>query len=159
MKKQCPVCDATFTYSRSNQKYCSEECRIEQLKVNDKLRKRKERAEQRVIFDAEKARIIQEKKEAREKEAEQRINEQYSELMARVKANDPLARMQVTKPQSKEYWEAYKDYAIQYAENWDSKSDRIVNGISVYEDKFAVKVISSIEELGHIKTSMFTHER
>lgn len=155
MMKQCPVCNNEFKRDKLSQKYCSEECRQERVREYDRQRKQKERAEERVIRDKERKRVLQAKKEAREKAELENNKARQAELMARVKAGDPLARMHIAKPQSIKYWEAYQEYEIEYAESGGKDSKRIVNGISVHEPDFAEKVILTIEELGHVKTELY----
>lgn len=152
--KQCPVCNNEFKRDKLSQKYCSEECRLSRNREYDRQRKRKERAEERAIRDKENKRKQQAKNEAR-KQAEKKLHaDRKQELMARVNNDDPLARMQVAKPFSVEYWEAYQQYEIDFAESRNAESTRTVNDISVYEDQFAKKVIITTKELGHVVTSM-----
>lgn len=164
----CSICHVEFTTTSRNAKYCSEECRQEgtyqqrkewESKTNYKEKQReamqqyrKEKTEIKNVINIEER---NRKDKERKKETEKRINERQAELMDRVKAGDPLARMTVAKPQSIEYWEAYQDYAINYAESSGEDSRRIVNGISVHEPDFAEKVILTIEELGHVKTELY----
>lgn len=154
MMKQCPVCEIEFKSDGLSQKYCSEECRLSRNREYDRIRKRKERAEKRAIREQEKQHVQQAKKEAREQAEQKNREAREQELMARVKAGDPLARMNTAKPFSVEYWEAYQEYEIGYAENWGKDSRRTVNNISVYEDDFAEKVIMTTKELGHVVTNM-----
>ena len=151
MKKQCETCKKGFETINPSKKYCSDECRKVRIREADKLRKRKARKEARSTQNAEmeeKSRINREK---REQEYAKRSLEQEEELKKRVEAGDPQARMRVAKMNSIEYWEAYKDYEIEYAESWkNGKSTSTINDISVYEPDFAEKVVQSIHESGRI---------
>lgn len=62
--------------------------------------------------------------------------------------------MQVLNHIAWKYWEAYKDYAIEYAETCEKDSTRTVNDISVYDYDFAEKVIMSTKKLGRITTNV-----
>jgi hypothetical protein len=154
MVKRCPVCDTEFESHKLSQKYCSEDCRLVRVRENDRIRKRKERAEEKAIREKEKQRIKQAKAEAREKEDAKRTSEQQAELEKKAAQGDALARMRIAKPNSKEYWEAYKDYEIEYAESWGRESTRTVNDISVHEPNFGRKVVEAIKELGIIRTKL-----
>lgn len=84
------------------------------------------------------------KAEAERKNAE-RKEISHKELIEKIKQGDPLARMKLAKPNSKEYWEAYQQYEIDYSSKWETKTIRLINEISVFEEDFAEKVVSSIE--------------
>lgn len=153
MLKQCPVCDSEFESDNLNQVYCTDECRLENLRKKDRIRKRKEREEERIIRDREKQRIQQAKIKAREEAERKQQEEKERELFElRTKANegDPQARMKLAKPFSAEYWEAYKDYEIENSLNYENKPIRYINGISVYADNFTEMVMLTIEEQGRI---------
>lgn len=154
MLKHCPVCDTDFESNNLSQKYCSEECRLVRVRETDRIRKRKERAEEKAIREKEKQRIKQAKAEAQEKEDAKRTSERQAELEKKAAQGDALARMNLAEPNSKEYWEAYKDYEIEYAESWGRESTRTVNDISVHNPCFGSKVVKSIEELGVIHTRL-----
>lgn len=89
------------------------------------------------------------KAEAERKNAERIKNEQI-ELEEKAKNGDPSARMRLAKPNSKEYWEAYQQYEIDYYYKWNTKSIRVVNEISIFDDDFVAKVLESIEVEGKI---------
>src|SRR5699024_4105989 len=109
----CSICDGEFTTTARNAKYCSEECRQEvtyqqrkewENKNNYKEKQRETMREYRNVITEEQNHVDLEarkrKEKERKKETEQRINERQAELMARVIAGDPLARMHVANPQS-----------------------------------------------------------
>lgn len=50
----------------------------------------------------------------------------------------------------REYWDNFARAEIQNAAQRGTESYTIVNGVSVYEDDFAEKVIDSIKQIGHI---------
>lgn len=156
MLKRCPVCDTEFESDKLSKKYCSEECRLAKVREKDRLRKRKEREEERAIREKEKQRIQQAKNEAREQAEQKNREAREQDLKARVKAGDPLARMQVANPFSVEYWEAYKDYEIENSLKYDAKPIRYVNGISVHDDDFTEKVMLMIEQQGIIYSDLIT---
>lgn len=154
MLKECLICGNEFRAYKRNQKYCSDECRLEK----DRLRKRKEREKERSIRIAEKQRIQQEKQLAKE-EAERMQQEEEErklfELKRRANEGDPKARMKLAPRFSAEYWEAYRDYQIEENSQFEnSKFVRYVNGISVFDDDFAEKVMFTIEERGHIMSEL-----
>lgn len=154
MLKRCPVCNTEFESNNLSQKYCSEECRLIRVRENDRIRKRKERAEEKAIREKEKQRIKQAKVEAQEKEDAKRTSERQAELSKKAAAGDPFARMNLAEPNSKEYWEAYKQYEIEYAASWGRESTRTVNDISVHDPCFGHKVVEAIKELGIIRTRL-----
>lgn len=154
MLKRCPVCETEFKSNNLNQKYCSKVCRLERVRERDRIRKRKERQEAREIQTAEDEKQRRIKLEQRQKEHEKIQQKRAIELNEKVAAGDPLAKMSTAKLQSLEYWEAYQDYHVEYAERWNRESRRIVNDVSVHDPGFAEKVIMAIEELGHVKTDM-----
>lgn len=84
------------------------------------------------------------KAEAERKNAE-RKEISRKELIEKIKQGDPLARMKLAKPNSKEYWEAYQQYEIEYYNKWNTKSIRVINEISIFDDDFVAKVLESIE--------------
>lgn len=119
------------------------------------MRKREERAEKRELLDQEKERmkiIKQQEKEQAEFELKQQQKLQQKELERKAAEGDTLARMRVAKKFSIDYWRAFQDYELEYAERWSKKSNRTVNNISIHEPDFAERVVLTIEELGYIKT-------
>ena len=63
--------------------------------------------------------------------------------------------MKLAKPFSAEYWEAYKDYAIESSSMYENnRFIRYVNGISVYDDDFTEKVMFTIEERGKVYSEL-----
>ena len=119
------------------------------------MRKREERAEKRELLDQEKERIRlikQQEEEQAELERKYEQEQKQKELERKAAEGDPLARMEVAKKFSIDYWRAFQDYELEYAERWSKKSNRTVNNISIHEPDFAEHVVLTIEELGYIKT-------
>lgn len=83
----------------------------------------------------------------------ERIKNEQIELEEKAKNGDPSARMRLAKPNSKEYWEAYQQYEIDYSNKWETKTIRLINEISVFEEDFAEKVVSSIE----VEKKIYSH--
>lgn len=150
MIKQCEMCKKEFETINPNKKYCSDECRKVRIREADKLKKREARKEVRDIKNTEKKEKNQVNMEKREQEYALRKVQRDEELKKRVEAGDPLARMDVAETNGIEYWEAYKQYTIEYAESWGRTSTSTINDISVHEPDFAEKVVQSIHELGRI---------
>lgn len=75
----------------------------------------------------------------------ERIKNEQIELEEKAKNGDPSARMRLAKPNSKEYWEAYQESEIDYYNKWNTKSIRVINEISIFDDDFVAKVLESIE--------------
>ena len=120
---------------------------------------------QRQAMQEYRSRIAAEKKaekEAAQKEEAKRRKQQEANRRKREKARilqaaeqgDALARMILAARESgnrsPEYWEAYKDYDIEYAAKFGKKSTTTVNGISVHNPEFGLAVSISIEETGSI---------
>lgn len=155
--KECLICDSEFIADKISQKYCSEKCRLVRNREADRLRKREIRAEERTIRDKENERIQQAKKDAKEKaelERHKAKEQEHQKITVKAEQGDPLARMRLAKPFSVEYWEAYKDYEMESSLKYETKPIRYVNGISVYDDDFAEKVMFMIEEQGFILSEL-----
>lgn len=149
MIKECEICNTEFETVNPNQKYCSKDCRKERIRRYDRDRKRKARQEARKIKNAELERKRKEK-ELEERKYQKELEQKQERLVAKAKRGDPWARMQLAKPFSYDYWEAYKDYEINNSLQYENNPIRYVNGISVHDDYFADKVIITIEEQGRI---------
>lgn len=149
MIKECEICNTEFETVNPNQKYCSKDCRKERIRRYDRDRKRKARQEARKIKNAELERKRKEK-ELEERKYQKELEQKQERLVAKAKRGDPWARMQLAKPFSYDYWEAYKDYEINNSLQYKNNPIRYVNGISVHDDYFADKVIITIEEQGRI---------
>lgn len=148
--KHCPICDKEF--KNSNRKYCSDECSAESIRERDRIRKRKKReADQQ-------ARLEKAIKRREERKANSNILEvrehRHVTLKAKADKGDYMAIMALAKPFSYEYWEAYQQHEIQQAKQYKNEPVRLVNGISVYDDLFAEKVLITIEELGRVATDL-----
>ena len=149
MIKECEICNTEFETVNPNQKYCSKDCRKERIRRYDRDRKRKARQEARKIKNAELERKRKEK-ELEERKYQKELEQKQERLVAKAKRGDPWARMQLAKPFSVEYWEAYKEYAIRENRQLKTKYTRYVNGISIYDDDFVEKVVISIEQSNRI---------
>jgi hypothetical protein len=150
--KVCGICNKEFETNYPNKKYCSKECSREAIREADRLRKRKEWDIKRKKQSDEERERIRLKREKIEKDAQERARERQSDLKKRLKEGDPRARMEVAKPNSFEYWEAYRQ---EFLEDEHNKTYiRYVNDISVYDDDFASRVVESIKELGYISSRL-----
>lgn len=89
-------------------------------------------------------------------------------LEAKAAAGDPLARMKVIQTKlgygaawySVEYWQAFADYEYQQDAERDGRrlGERVVNGVSVYEDHFAERVVETLQHENRIvSTYQFYH--
>lgn len=159
----CTVCNQSYETIFPNKKYCSDICakrgRIDKRKqwekdTNynekqrlDKLVKRQQEKEVRTAEETERLRL---KKEEIDHKNAERIKNEKVELEIKAKNGDPEARMNLAKPNSKEYWEAYRESEIDYYNKWNTKSISVINEISVFDDDFVEKVLESIEVEGRI---------
>jgi len=148
----CPICGKSFTAHRVLNRYCSEECRQNARREQDRNRKKEIRIQRSEQRNAE-------RKEADRKRAEQlevRSRQVKEDFARRCESGDPAAlklREKGTNGNSTlKYWELFAKAEIQAAEDSGEVSRTIVNGISVYEDGFAEKVMQSIKESGCIYT-------
>lgn len=148
----CPICGKSFTAHRILNRYCSEECRRNARRERDRNRKKEirvQRSEQRNVERADADRKRAEQLEVRSRQVkedfERRCKEgDLSALLIREKAVGGNSTLK--------YWELFAESAIQKAEDAGTVSDILVNGVSVYEDGFAEKVMQSIKESGCIYT-------
>lgn len=159
----CAVCNQSYETIFPNKKYCSDICakrgRINKRKqwekdTNynekqriDKLVKRQQEKEVRTAEETERLRL---KKEEIDHKNAERIKNEKVELEIKAKNGNPVARMNLAKPNSKEYWEAYQESEIDYYNKWNTKSIRVINEISVFDDDFVAKVLESIKVEGRI---------
>lgn len=89
----------------------------------------------------------------------ERIKNKKVEIEEKAKNGDPVARMNLAKPNSKEYWEAYQQSEIDYYNKWNTKSIRVINEISVFDDDFVAKVLESIIVEGRIYGRLISEKR
>lgn len=152
MVKTCLICSKEYETPYPNKKYCSKDCSREAIRQADRLRKRNERKIKRDKRTAEEVERRRLKMAEIEEASKERQREKQADLEKRLKEGDPKARMEVAKPNSLEYWEAYRQEFLEdkYNENYN----RYVNGISVYDDEFARLVLESIKKLGYISTDL-----
>ncbi|MFL2072007.1 hypothetical protein ACEN32_06850 [Marinilactibacillus psychrotolerans] len=159
---KCTVCSNHFETEKPNNKYCSDECRKQgrrnkrkkwEQETNYAEKQRTEKALKRQrdkeVQTAEKLERIRLKKAEAERKNAERKEISRKELIEKIKQGDPLARMKLAKPNSKEYWEAYQQYELEQVRS-QPKQTVLVNGISIYEDNFSEKVIDSIAVTGKI---------
>ena len=148
----CPICGKSFTAYRVLNRYCSEECRQNARREQDRNRKkelRAQRSEQRNAERKEADRKRAEQIEARNRQAKEDFENRCKEgdlsaLLIREKAAGGNSTLR--------YWELFAKAEIQDAEDAGTVADILVNGVSVYEDGFAEKVMQSIKETGSIYT-------
>lgn len=168
----CAVCNQSYETIFPNKKYCSDICakrgRINKRKqwekdTNynekqriDKLVKRQQEKEVRTAEETERLRL---KKEEIDQLHAERIKNKKVELEEQAKKGDPVARMNLAKPNSKEYWEAYQESEIDYYNKWNTKSISVINEISVFDDDFVAKVLESIIVEGRIYGRLISEKR
>lgn len=150
----CEICNKEFETVYTNKKYCSKECSREAIREADRLRKHKEREIVRKKQTAEEVECRRLEKAENEKRIEEIAKEKKAVLEKGLKEGDPFSRMRIAEPNSKEYWEAYRQSVIEYAASLGRESTRTVNDISVHDPCFAQKVVQAIEELGIIRTRL-----
>lgn len=163
IKRICPICGQEFTTNRSNTKYCSDRCKAEGAKLTRKKWEAKTdyKEKQRQRMQAYRSEQAEEQARLRAAEAQRLRAERAAEfkkhktalrrqLKAKASAGDPLARMQLSNPLQLEYWQAYKDYELQYANQSGQPSTRTVNGVSIYDTHFPEEVVQAIKEAGII---------
>lgn len=169
---KCTVCSNHFVTEKPNNKYCSEECRklgrknkrkkweqetnYAEKQRTEKAIKRQRDKEVRSAKEIERLRL--KKEEINQLHAE-RIKSEKVELEKKAKNGDPSARMKLAKPNSKEYLEAYQQYEIDYYYKWNTKSIRVINEISIFDDDFVAKVLESIEVEGRIYGRLISEKR
>lgn len=159
VEKICPVCGKKFIAEHGNTAYCSESCRIEGATIarkdweqrtgyktirRDRMRAYRagKAAEKKAIQEA----TDRKRKEELAAEHEKRKKEQLKRLKDEAAAGDPQARMRLSNRLQAEYWEAFRDYELQYAEEAGTPSTRTVNGISVHDTHFVEEVLRTIQE-------------
>ena len=152
--KKCPVCNNEVTNTRN--KYCSVSCRNESVKERDRLRKREERKAEREIIKREASETHKKKLAQQRQEAEKRQEKSRIKLKERAEQGDNLALMNLAEPNSYEYWQAYRDYELEQMEEYEKPRVMHVNDISVFDDNFSEKVVSSIKEQGRVSTHLLT---
>lgn len=146
----CPICGKSFTAHRVLNRYCSEECRLNARRAQDRNRKKEIRMQRSEQRNAERKEV--DRKRAEQIEARRRqVKEDFAR---RCESGNPRALMLREKGtngnSTLKYWELYAQAAIQDAEDAGTVADILVNGVSVYEDGFAEKVMQSIKETGSI---------
>lgn len=148
----CPICGKSFTAHRVLNRYCSEECRRNARREQDRNRKKEVRVQRSEQRSAERADADRKKAE----QIEARRRQVKEDFARRCEEGDPAALMfreKATNGNSTlKYWELFAESAVQNAEDAGTVSEILVNGVSVYEDGFAEKVMQSIKESGCIYT-------
>lgn len=165
MTRICPICGKEFTITNGNQKYCSEECRIEGTRrtrqdwvdrtgYREKKREAMRRHRARISAEEAEKRAVEEKerREAHQRKMDQLRRENQEREKELADSGDPFARMRLSDRMSIEYWEAFRDYDLDYASQSGRTSSTTVNGISVHDDHFPEEVVKSIEERKIIMT-------
>jgi len=165
----CEICEKPFETSARNAKYCSDECRDEGARLkrekweeetNYNERQRRRMAEQRKAEQEAIRRVSTEahrkKRKRQEQEADKRKEERLNALKQRAEQGDNLALMHLAEPNSYEYWEAFRDYELEIMAEYEKPIVRYVNDVSIFDDNFSEKVVSSIKEQGIIKSYLIT---
>ena len=152
--KRCPVCNNEVTNTRN--KYCSVSCRNESVKERDRLRKKEERKAEREIIKREASEAHKKKLEQQRQEAKKQQEKSRIKLKERAEQGDNLALMHLAEPNSYEYWQAFRDYELEHMEEYKKPRVMHVNDISVLDDNFSEKVVSSIKEQGGVSTRLLT---
>ena len=98
-------------------------------------------AEQRRAEREAKNRAIAEehrkKQQAQELEAKKQQEERSKKLKERAEQGDTLALMHLAKPNSYEYWQAFRGYELEQMEEYKKPRVMHVNDISVLDDNFS----------------------
>lgn len=158
--KKCPICGKKFRPKTANAKYCSTECAVKGNYIKRKEweknsgyneRKRQQMRDYRAgIYEAERVEREAERKKTEEdrkqKETELRKKAE-AELKKKAKAGDPSARMQLYDQYTTDYWDAYRDYQYQWAEQFDFAPVGEVSGIPLYDPDFSEKVVQLLEAM------------
>ncbi|MBR6165549.1 MAG: hypothetical protein IKQ45_06465 [Clostridia bacterium] len=160
----CVICGEKFVPSTPNAKYCSPECaetgqnarRREWEQRTGYLEKKRRQAQERrnaikAAAQAEKDAAARQAAEERQRLGKERIEVAQNALIQSIERGEPLARMRVYPPNTLEYWEAYRDYDISYAESIGKRCYTTVNDIYVTDADFPNLMIISIRELGQIR--------
>ena len=160
----CPVCGRQFMTDKPRQKYCSDQCAktgayktrrewVNRSGYNDKQRQ-KMRERRAIENEAKEIQIRQEREAAqeRQKAAQERAEREHELLQERAAAGDPFARMALSAKDSREYWEAFRDYELAYAAEAGRECRTTVSGIPVTDPIFPALVVSSIRSGGQIIT-------
>ena len=150
MIKTCLICNNEFETVYSNKKYCSIECSKKATREADRLRKRDKRNIIRQQKSAEELELSKQRRNEFDKIAQEKAKEREANFKRRLEQGDPLARMRVAKQTSAEYWEAYKEYIIQFDKECGKETKTTVNYIYLLDDNFVEKVVESIKELNYI---------
>lgn len=163
----CPICGREFIPKSANAKYCGIACRNKGKYQHRKeweersgyLEKQRQKMQdyRNQVTAAERAEreAALKREEAKAKRAEtRRRNKERNKLLQDAEQGNAIARMRLailkSGNASAEYWEAYKDYVLQYAAEFGHESTAEVNGISVHSPEFGLAVSMSIEELGSV---------
>lgn len=155
----CDICEKPFETDARNAKYCSDKCRDEGARLkrekwaketnyNERQRERmaQERKAKREAIRRETTKVYRKQKEQAERETRERQEAKQIELKQRAEQGDNLALMRMAKPNSFEYWEAFKAYTLEEMSEYEEPKIRYVNDISILDEDFAEKVVFSIEK-------------
>ena len=169
-RKTCAVCGKEFDAKSPNTKYCSAIC-----KERGNYLRRKEWEERTGFYEKQRENMklyrerLAEEKAALQAEAKkkakqlpkldkktQRLKAQLDATAIGLEFTDAMECYGNTCP---EYWEAFKNMTLAYAEAWDRECTTEVNGISVYREDFALAASMSVEELGRAEVRSGTKKR
>lgn len=159
--KKCLVCNNEFITSKARQKYCSDRCKAIGSKLvrktweratdyKSKVREAQRNRRKSILSERECLQSTERKSliSNYDKEHAEFLEAHRKQLQERADTGDVLAIMQLAPIYSEEYWRAYAEYLIQFAEECNTTPKTMVNGISVTDADFPRKVIESRAELG-----------
>ena len=149
-RKICPICGAHFETNNDQTIYCGHFCKAEAKRARDREYQRIKREQ-----ESESRRQYREEYErARLSELAEREKKLKADFERRCAEGDPHALMLREKGQngtlSRRYWELFAECSIEEAEAAGETSRTTVNGVSVYDDDFAGRVLESIKDRGQI---------
>ena len=167
----CTVCGRKFNAKIGTSKYCSDACRAEgrrrtradwKDRTNYNQRHREAMALYRANTTAEVERERKKKEAAHKRylkaKARKAREAAEKELIDRASSGDNMAQMDIAQQNGDDaaYWEAFKNYELQTAEEIGYKGElmRVVNNIPIDDPDFVSNVIESIEQEGHISTAL-----
>lgn len=146
----CPICGRSFVTHHVQIMYCGEECRVTARRKKDREAKAKTRAK----LSEDRKRKQEQFEQSRMEDMKDRAQRSRDAFEARCASGDPRALIIRAKAHggtlSETYWHYFALIEIADAERDGKTARTFVNGISVYEDDFASKVIEDIKLRGHI---------
>lgn len=148
-------------------KYCSDHCRGEGARLkrekweeetdyNERQRKRMAAQRRNEREDSQRVTTSEHRKNLKKQalEARQLQKEKRNKLEKLAEQGDSLAMMQISKPNSFEYWEAYRAYELKTMTDYTNSGVRFINEISVLDNDFTEKVMESIKQQRIIRSEL-----